>query len=213
MSSALLLTRPNYDIGTNYLYKWSEAAVNPTFGFKILDLKGSKANRVNFASYIKKHQPSIVFFNGHGSKNAICGHNDEVIIESNNNEYLLRGSIIYARCCDAAKQLGLDCVKVGTLAFIGYNRKYILGFSNSHFTRPLSDPVARLFLEPSNLIIRSLLKGNTVSEAHQKSQRVMHKNLRFMVSSSASEDQRDAAPYLWADINSQVVIGDPEATA
>lgn len=94
MNSALLLTRPNHDIGTNYLYYWSEVAVNLTYGFKILDLKGSKANRVNFASYIKNHQPSIVFFNGHGSENSIYGYNDEVIIESNNNEYLLNGSII-----------------------------------------------------------------------------------------------------------------------
>jgi len=34
-----------------------------------------------------------------------------------------------------------------------------------------------------------------------------------MVSSSASEDQRDAAPYLWADIGGQVVIGNPEVAA
>jgi len=213
MNSALLLTRPNHDVGTNYLFYWSGVAVNPSFGFKILDLKGNKANRVNFASYVNKQQPSIIFFNGHGSKDSICGYNNEVIIERNNNESLLKGSIIYARCCDAAKQLGLDCVKKGALAFIGYNRKYILGFSNSHTTRPLSDPVAKLFLEPSNLIPKSLLKGNTVGEAHQKSQRAMLKNFRFMISSSASEDQRDAAPYLWANIDSQVIIGNSEVTA
>lgn len=213
MNSALLLTRPNHDVGTNYLFYWSEHAVNPCYGFKILDLKGDKANLVNFASYVKKHQPSIIFFNGHGSDNVIGGYNNEILVKSGKNEYLLKGSVVYARCCDAAKQLGFDCVKRGTLAFIGYKRKYILGYSAPHITKPLLDPVAKLFLEPSNLIIKSLLKGNTVNKAFQRSKEEMFRNIRFMVSSSASEEQKDAAPYLWANINSQVVIGDPEVTA
>jgi len=80
--------------------------------------------------------------------------------------------------------------------------------------RPLKDKkVEEEAREPSNLIPKSLLKGNTVGEAHQKSQRAMLKNFRFMISSSASEDQRDAAPYLWANIDSQVIIGDSKATA
>jgi len=213
MNFALLLTRPNYDVGTNYLYYWSEAAVNPSFGFKILDLKGSKANQSNFISYVTKHQPSIVFFNGHGSEDVIAGHDNETLLESGENEHLLNGRIIYARCCDAAKRLGLNCVKSGALAFIGYNRKFILGYNDSYIARPLLDPVAKLFLGPSNLIPRSLLKRNTVCMALKKSKEAMLKNMRFMVSSSSSMEQRDAAPYLWANINSQVVIGDSEASA
>lgn len=210
MNSALLLTRPNYDVGTNYLFYWSESAVTPSRGFKILDLKGDRANKEKFVSYIEKHQPSIIFFNGHGSENIISGHNNEILVESGRNEYLLKGCIVYARCCDAAKKLGFDCVKKGTLSFVGYKRKYILGYSASHITKPLLDPVAKLFLEPSNLVIKSLLKGNTVNIAFQKSKEGMFKNIRFMVSGSASVEQKDAAPYLWANINNQVVIGEPE---
>jgi len=208
MNSTLLLTRPNHDIGTNYLCYWSELAVKETRGFKILDLMGEKANRVNFTSYVLKHKPAIIFMNGHGSEDVICGQDNEIIVERNKNEYLLKNSVVYARSCDAGKRLGLDCVKKGTLAFIGYKRKYILGFSTQYITRPIADPVAKLFLEPSNLIIKSLLKGNTVRKALQKSKEEMLRNIRFMLSDSALMEQRDAAPYLWANINSQVEIGD-----
>lgn len=36
-------------------------------------------------------------------------------------------------------------------------------------------------------------------------------NLRFMLSSKASENQKDAAPYLWANRKYQTLLGDEEA--
>lgn len=212
MTSTLLITRPNHDIGTNYLFYWSRYVIVSPMGFKILDLKGTKANKKNLISYIKKHQPSIVFFNGHGSENTISGHNNETLIETNKNDDILAGAIVYARCCDAAKSLGLNCIRKGTVAFIGYKRKYILGYSPSCISRPLQDPVAKLFLEPSNLIPISLLKGNTVKMAYKKSQRAMLKNTQFMAI-SALDAQRDAAPYLWANRKCQILIGDQTARA
>lgn len=212
MTPALLITRPKHDIGTNYLFYWSQEVIAYPRGFKILDLKDTKANQKNVMNYIGKHQPSIVFFNGHGSENTISGYNNETLIEIDKNDDILAGAIVYARCCDAAKSLGFSCIRKGTRAFIGYKRKYILGYSPLHISRPLQDPVAKLFLEPSNLIPISLLKGNTVEMAYKKSQRAMLKNTQFMAT-SASDTQRDAAPYLWANRECQTFVGDQTARA
>jgi len=206
MNSTLLLTRPNYDIATNYLYFWSDDIIKYTYGFKILDLRGNKANYNDFTSYMNKHKPSVVVFNGHGSDKTILGQNGEVLIKSDVNDDLLRGKIIYARCCEAGKFLGPNCVRKGAKAFVGYKKNYYLAYSDSHISRPLQDPVAKLFLEPSNLVPKSILKGNTVKLAYEKSQKAILKNIHFMISTVASDDQRDAAPYLWANKINQILF-------
>lgn len=211
LSDALLITRPNHDLGTNYLFFWSESVIKNSHGFKVLDLKKEKANRRDFTSYIKKHEPKLIFFNGHGTQDTIAGHNDKILIKLGENEQLLKGKIVYVRSCDAAKNLGLQCVLRRTISFIGYREKYTLGYSDSCITRPLTDKVAKLFLEPSNLVPITLLKGNSVEKAYRKSQNAMLKNLRFMVSGKASDAQKDAAPYLWANRRCQTVIGSYQA--
>lgn len=210
-SRAILVTRPNHDLGTNYLFYWSGLVIKNPHGFKVLDLSKKKANKENFVSYINKHKPILVFLNGHGTQDTITGHDNEILIESGKNERLLAKKIVYARSCDAAKNLGLQCVLRGTISFIGYEEKFVLAYSHSCVTRPLQDRVAELFLEPSNLIPISLLKGNTVEKAYKKSQDSMLRNLHFMVSSKASSAQKDAAPYLWTNRKYQTVIGSYKA--
>lgn len=213
MICAVLITRPDHDLVTSYFFYWSIYVINEAKqkGIKVLDLEKKKATKKNFESYIEKHQPSFVFFNGHGSKESIAGYNDEVLIRINQKEKLLFKKIIYARSCDAGNKLGPWCVEKGTLAFIGYGKKYNLGYTPSCVTRSLDDKVAKLFLEPSNLIPISLIKGNKVKDACRKSQEAMLKNIRFMLSTKATSAQKDAVPYLWANKKYQVVLGDGEA--
>lgn len=213
MNKILLVTRPKHDLATNYLFYWTIHVIKQAMSknFKILDLKEKKANKRNFESYIRKHQPDLVFFNGHGSESAIAGYDNEILIEVGSNESLLSKKIIYARSCEAAKSLGSKCVQKGAIAFIGYRKKYFLGYSQAKISQPLKDEVARLFLEPSNLIPISLLKGNTAEDSYKKSQKAMRNNLFFMLSSKASQIQKDAAPYLWANINYQTVLGNKQA--
>lgn len=209
----LLVTRPNYDPGTNYLFYWSQAVIDfaKRKSIGVLDLSGNKASRIVFESYISKNNPKVVFFNGHGSNRAIAGNNGEPIVEAGENEGLLRGKIVYTRCCNAAALLGLLAVKKGASAFMGYKKSYVFATLNSCVTRPLTDIVAKLFLEASNLIPISLLKGNTVQEADRKSKRAMNTNLRFMLSGAATQAQKDAAPHMWNNITCQVVLGDGSA--
>ncbi len=133
------------------------------------------------------------------------------------------GAVVYARSCHAARELGPSAVDKGAVAFIGYRREFVIVHSLvdvSHpldalvdVSHPLDDSLARMFIEPSNLVPLSLLKGNTVKDAFRKSQEAMRRTLRFMLSSAATYEQRVTASFLWGNITAQVVVGDESATA
>lgn len=214
MTKAILITRPDHDLITTYFFHWSEVVIKEAArkDFKVLDLRGNKANSDMFSSYIVKHEPILVVLNGHGNADTITGYENEPLIEANKNENQLTKKIVYARSCDAAENLGQLCIKNGTLAFIGYTKKFTIGYTPSKTSTPLNDPVAKLFIEPSNLVPVSLLKGNTVGEAYRKSQEAMLRNFRFMLSTRATSAQKDAAPYLWINRKYQVLLGDQQTS-
>lgn len=214
MSRAILITRPDHDLITTYLFQWSEYVIRLARkrNIKILDLSGKEANEKTFTSYIVKNDPIFVFFNGHGNKDAITGYDNESLVEANKNEKLLAYKIVYARSCNAAENLGELCVKNNTLAFIGYKKKYTICYSNVSVGHPLKDQIAKLFIIPSNLIPVSFLKGNTARDAYRKSQESMVRNFSFMLSTRATQAQKDAAPYLWINKKYQVLLGNPGAS-
>ena len=213
MSKIILITRPNHDLITTYLFEWSQFVIDEAIrkNFKVLDLSGKRANKKDFASYVLKNDPILLFFNGHGNEDVIAGYDNKLLVSINENTNLLKRKIIYARSCDAANNLGELCIKNGTIAFVGYKKKYSIAYTHSGSSHPLKDQIAKLFIEPSNLIPISLLKGNSVKDAYRKSQEAMSRNFSFMLSTRATQAERDAAPYLWINKKYQVVLGDSEA--
>lgn len=209
----ILVTRPNHDLTTSYLFYWSNPVLDiaKSRSYSVLDLQGRKATQEYLVSYIKKNNPALIFFNRHGSQNTITGHENEVLVESGKNENLLSSKIIYARSCESAKILGKKSVEKGAVTFIGYINKYVFLYMTEKITKPLQDTIAKLFLEPSNLVPISLLKGSTTADAYEKSQRGMRRNLSFVLSTEASSFEKNTAPYLWSNIKSQVVVGDSTA--
>lgn len=116
-----LITRPNHDKVTNYLFHWSKEIMTNSYDREIyfLDLKGEDANKVKVESYIKKQNPRTIFFNGHGSDKEICGFKDEILIEINKNEELLKDKIVYSLSCSSAKELGKNAeIYTDVLEFI-----------------------------------------------------------------------------------------------
>ncbi len=211
-SPSVIITRPNHDLLTHYLCIWTEDVVKlAKTKCKALDLKGEKATKENFESYIVKHQPRFIFLNGHGNEFEVTGYENKTLVKVGTNEYLLANKIVYARSCEAAKILGVSVVNNHSATFIGYQKNYILARNPSKAMEPLKDEVAKLFIEPSNLVASSIIKGNTAKEAFNKSQQAMKKNFTFMLSSAATSNQRDAASYLWANIRNQVIMGDETA--
>ena len=212
MSKIILITRPNHDLTTNYLYFWSEAVINITekHNLTILDLNKNKANKKNFDSYIKNKHPNFIFLNGHGSETEITGYDNEVLIDSSDNKAMVTASIIYARSCDSGKILGKVLVDNGAGAFIGYKRKFVFLYNPDYSTKPQKDSVAKIFLEPSNLIPSTIIKGHSAGDAHNRAKESMLRTFRKLLLSSSDSEERYCASHLWSNIKCQVLLGDPE---
>jgi hypothetical protein len=213
MSKSLLVTRPNHDQTTNYLYYWSALVIKEATkrGIDVYDLSGRKATKSNFDSYLKSKKPRALFLNGHGNEKTITGHDFEPILESGKKEPVEK-TIIYARSCEAAFVLGRKLITDGAIAFIGYLRKFIFGYTPSKITKPLEDSLAKLFLEPSNLVVTVIIKGHVVEKAHERSKKAMFENFKKMISTTATYEEKYAARWLWGNINSQVLYGEKGAT-
>lgn len=109
-----LITRPNHDKVTSYLFHWSKKILDFPYKreVKFFDLQGSKVNKKNVESYLKRQIPELILFNGHGSDTCIFGFKDDVIIKLGENEELLKNKISYALSCSSAKKLGKEVVKM-----------------------------------------------------------------------------------------------------
>lgn len=206
----VLITRPNDDQTLNFLCYWTEQIINEVLkrNFNLLDLKGNKATRKNLESYIAKNFPSLILFNGHGTKSSILGYDNESLVEYGKNENLLLGKIVYARSCESASELGAKCK---AKAFIGYVWKFTFMYYENNISHPLNDKLAKKFLEPSNLVATLLLKGKSAGEAHNRSRNLMLKYYFEMVSSKGTFEERSVASFLWGNINGQRIYGDMEA--
>lgn len=216
MSRSLLITRPNHDPTTDYLSHWSTKIIDVANrkSYQIYDLLGTKATKYNLDSYLNSHKPNLLVLNGHGSAETIFGHNNEVLISDKHNDLAkFQNSICYARSCLSAITLGKKLVDSGMNCYIGYTTEFVFFRNSQYQARPLLDPIARIFLSPSNLVATTLLKGHPASEAHNRSVRAMKKNLRKILSSNSSPDERNVAVYLWSNANSQVLIGNSTATS
>ena len=203
----VLLTRPNHDLPTTYLYHFTTEIVNfcRKKSISLADLKGKKANKKLWQSYASKNKLSFVFINGHGDENSVRGWDNEILIDKYEKCY--KNIIFYCRSCRSAKNLGKKMVKNGTRAYIGYTKDYYVLMSRKKNTKPLSDKTAKLFLDPLNLLVLSILKGNNVGEADKKSKMSLAKNIMAIISSDM-KDKDEVAAYLLHDLKCQVVIGD-----
>lgn len=210
--AGILITRPNHDQITTYISQWSGLVIDVAKLKRniVFDLLGKKAVRKIFEHYLISNEPSFLFLNGHGSSDVICGYNDEVILDQTTNKNLLINKIIYARSCNAGENLGNILIARGASSFIGYTKPFSIGTLNEFATRPKEDPLAKLFLEPSNLIATTIIKGNTVQDAHQRSVQAMKKTLSEMVLSDIP-NKKDYAFALYNNMIGQVAIGNKEA--
>lgn len=208
----IIITRPNHDQITTYISLWSEAVIIFAKAklHTVFDLLGKKADKKSLEKYLETNNPSFLFLNGHGSSNEICGYNDEVLLDNRTQPILIRGLIIYARSCNAGENLGQILVTKGVKAFIGYTKSFSFAISNKFASRPKDDPLARLFLEPSNLVATTIIKGNSIHEAHQRSILKMKKTLSEMILSDIP-NKKDYAFALYNNMLGQVVIGDDQA--
>ena len=213
MEKGLLITLPRHDDVTEYFTRFStyieEEAVKKCINLK--KLKDKDANKEDFEKALVKLNYNFVVFNGHGSDKTIKGFKDKIIIESGVNDYILKDRIIYARSCHAGAVLGKDCMKNNKEGcFIGYDVPFIFWADPLCFSNPLNDNVARFFLEPSNLVPISLIKGNSAIDAHKISKRQILKNIDKVIKSKL-DNSITLAEDLWNNYTGQVLIGNDNA--
>jgi len=209
MSKLLLITRPNYEITTRYLFAWSGIFVGmaKTKGVDVVELKKEKANKKELEGRLKKLNPKLVIINGHGSDTCVTGQDGEVLIEAGKNEGILCSRIIYSLSCNSASSLGTESVKAGALCYIGYKTEFTF-FHRNKLTRPLDDDIAKLFLDPSNQVAVSLLKGNKTQDANRKSKEMSLKTIQKLLNSDSSKEAVLYAKFLWSNMHHQVCLGD-----
>jgi len=210
----LLITRPDHDITTRYLSAWSKKVIElaEKKNVQVLDLKREKANPKELKSRILKMSPSLIIFNGHGNDNYVTGYEDKILIQAGDNEKLLESKIVYAVSCRSAAELGPKSIQAGALTYIGYTGDFIFCHDMSKITRPLDDKIVGLFLEPSNHVSISLIKGNTSQDATDRSKQFFWRNIQKMLSSEGTLESNQYAKYLWWNMKHQVCLGDKEST-
>ena len=206
----IVFTRPDHDSLTNYLKIWMENLVKQSknLGVSVVDLYGLKASRGNFISYLKSGtKKNFICFNGHGNEGIICGFEDKVLIDQNDFRTKKKINVVYARSCRVGAFLGKKMVDSGLKCFIGYDYNFVVYMKKDCALKPLSDDLAKRFIEPSNYIIYLLLKKKTALEADMKSKEMMKKEVVNLLSSGSNEDL-NIASYLYSNLKHQVVIGD-----
>ncbi len=207
----LLITRPEHDSATHCLSKWSEKIIETASKkkIKVIDLHREKANRDRVAGTLKKGIAKLVVLNGHGSDTSVHGHDDEIILKEDDGD-VVKDKIIFARACKSAKRLGENCIAQGALAYLGYKEDFIV-IADASTTKPLQNKTAELFLEPSNYIPISLLKGHTAGAANERSKNLFKKNINRLLMEGPSSYNYDEVRFLFWDMQNQVCLGDEEA--
>jgi len=213
MDKTLLITRPENDETTFYISKWSEKIIDEAKrkSVRVIDLHREKANRERVVGTLEKTSIKLVVFNGHGSDGSIYGHDDKAILETTDTK-AVKDKIVYARACRAANILGHNAIASGAVSFLGYTEDFIFFHDPESERRPLEDKTAELFLQPSNYIPISLLKGHTTGGANNRSKNLFIRNIEKLVIAGPRSYDYVTARYLLWDVTFQVCLGNQNAT-
>jgi len=211
MKQGIIITEPRHDMAMEYLSQFTtfikKVAEKRNIPIKILLDKN--ANKKEFTKVVKKLNYKMNIFNGHGSQNFIGGYLDEPIIDIGNKE-ILKDRITYARVCESAATLGKK-IEENQGCFIGYELPFMFYSDERYSSTPVKDKIVKLFLDPSNAVPISLIKGNDAEEANKRSKKMILKNINKIMHSKSDESLL-IAEALWNNYIGQVVLGNSKAT-
>jgi hypothetical protein len=210
MQKDLLITCPEHDDATTYFTYFSKEIIDEATkkSLKNKQINDEELNEVNFSEILKKLQYRLVVLNGHGSSNTIFGYKNNPIIQIGKNDHLLKERIVYARSCNAGLKLGPTCMKnTKEGCFIGYILPFIFYMDAKWTTKPHNDKIAGYFLNPSNMIPISVIKGHSTFKAHQNSKKQMLKTMSKLMKGEQLEETSFYLEALWNNYSGQVICG------
>ncbi len=205
----VLFSSPTHDDNVSYLHHYVKELIQyaKNNNWKVLKRKGKDANKKIITSLINKQKPKFIMFNGHGSPICICGHNDEIIV-SNKNPELLKDAVTYALACSSAADLGEKTVQKGAISFIGYIDDFALGKDPDSEATPARDKIAALFLQPSNELVKFILRGNSIKRAVSVAKKKMLDNFWYLNTTNDFPEAPYYAPYLFNNYACLKPLGD-----
>lgn len=208
MERGIIITLPRHDDVTDYISQFSRSIIKEADkkNVNVKTIKDKEVNKKDFEKVVKKLDYNMIIFNGHGSDKCIYGYKNKILIECDVNDNLLNKKITYARVCNAGATLGEKYIKDKHGCFIGYKLPFMFYINTNRISKPLSDHTAELFIEPSNLIPISLIKGNTAIEAHESSKTAILKNINKVLRNKDKEHYL-IAEALWNNYVGQVILG------
>lgn len=216
MQNGLIITCPEHDDATAYLTFFSKEIIDEAIKKPLKNKKVNQKKNLNigsFSSILSKLDYRLVVLNGHGSYDSIFGYKNDIIIKLGKNDHLLKERLVYARSCDAGAKLGPACMKnTKNGCFIGYELPFIFFMDPKWTTKPHNDKVARLFLEPSNLVPISIIKGHSAIESHDSSKKQILKIMEKLIKNEPSQETPFYIEALWNNYSGQVIYGNTEAS-
>jgi len=216
MERGLIITLPNFDDATSYLAYYSKEILVEIIkrgNIKIKEISNKQDLTMKyFSEVIRKLNYNFIIFNGHGEEDSIYGYKDEILIKVGFNEELLKERIVYARSCNAGMILGPKTMKNNKEGcFIGYTLPFVFFIDQKWSAKPNNDNTARIFLEPSNLLPISLIKGNSTGESNNRSKRAIIKNMKNILKNEKEPGADSLLAGLWNNYIGQVLIGNENA--
>ncbi len=166
----MIAIRANHDISTSYLFAFSEEPIKEaeTKGFKVAKIEGDEISEATLRSRIKNRKPKFMFFSGHGNDTSLFDNHGKEFIDIHSAD-VFKDTVAYTIACNCLVNLGSAAVEKGCGAFIGYKKPFWIARDHKFESTPLKDKIATPIIECSNIIVKSLLKGNNVEEAIRKS--------------------------------------------
>lgn len=177
----IFIGRCSHDNDVKYPYFWAQVIKDTanSLNIKMIDLQNENFTKEKFKKLIEKYNPSFIFCSGHGNPWSIKGYNDKPVIEACKNDALLKDKIVYFVSCFTTKILGRSAIDKGCSCYIGYKSKLCYPTFIPPPENILDDFWAKPFMEASNKIPLTLLRGGTPEEAYKNSQKEFNKWIKF----------------------------------
>lgn len=176
----VLICRMNHDEITKYIYHWADIVKDEAelLGFNVVELNNEHFDESRFRRMIEEYDPFLVFLNGHGSDYSVKGFDKETdVILRCKNDHLFKDRMVYALSCHTFSILGRSAFNKGCKCYIGYNHRFVFPFQDFDEDGVFEDEIAEPFMEISNEIMLSLLRGANPEEAYRNSQTLLQQHL------------------------------------